>query len=183
MTTRANKILESLNKRNRKLLKESKSVSEHEIGKLHDLEESEFGYGYEIPYDKIDSVIEPGKILTELKKAVENGMKLVVCDSMYKKDGGVPVDGKNRVLLNQGTLILDDIWYVGLPESLKSNVIELEDEPNFKTYTTHVPCGSTTASWDDEVLTTDTKDIIKNYDLFKFEDNAWEKAYAKKLQI
>lgn len=175
MKTRAGKILESLNKRRKRItFKESKSVSYEDFG----LEEAK-EFGSIIPEDKVEELIEPSKILKELKLAIKNGMELIVYDSDYNKANGVPVDSKGRILLNQGTLYLkdksDDYWTVGFPKPLKNHVVALEDAPSYKAYTTHVPYGSTTASWEDSELTTPESKFLDNYDLFLF-DQPWESA-------
>ena len=167
--TKVGKILESLNKRNRKVLQESKSDSSEDFADEFGLEPSKKYDGYSIPADRIEELVEPGKILEKLKKAVEKGHDLTVEDSYYDKANGVPLDSKGRIRLNQGTLYLDE-YIVGFPEPLREHVIEIDGSPSFTSSRTYVPYGSTYASWDDVDLDNRPAKICDKYDLFEFED-------------
>ena len=140
--TKAGKILESLNKRNRKLLQESNSDYAEYLADELGLEPSKKYDGYSIPADRIEELIEPGKILAKLKKAVEKGHDLTVEDSFYDKAGGVPLNSKGKILLNQGTLYLDE-YVVGFPEPLREHIIEIDGSPSFTSSRTYVPYGDT----------------------------------------
>lgn len=167
--TKVGKILESLNKRNRKTLQESNSDYAKDLAEKFGLKPSKKYDGYVIPADKIHEVIEPGKILDKLKKAVDKGHELTVEDSYYNKANGVPLDSKGRIRLNQGTLYLDE-YIVGFPEPLRERIKEIDGAPEFTHSRTYVPYGSTYASWDDVDLDNRDAKICDKYDLFEFED-------------
>ena len=167
--TISGKILESLNKRNRKLLQESNSDYAEYLADELGLEPSKKYDGYSIPADRIEELIEPGKILAKLKKAVEKGHDLTVEDSFYDKAGGVPLNSKGKILLNQGTLYLDE-YVVEFPEPLREHIIEIGGSPSFTSSRTYVPYGDTYASWDDVDLDNRPAKICDKYELFEFED-------------
>lgn len=61
--TRVGKILESLNKRNKRVLQESNSDYARYLADDLGLEPSKKYDGYSIPADRIEELIEPGKVL------------------------------------------------------------------------------------------------------------------------